>query len=44
MTVMLTPDKATSNWHFMATIRNKSAALASTHSMVALRGKRVLES
>jgi alkaline phosphatase D len=44
MTVMLTPNKVTSNWHFMATIRNKSTALSGTHSKVTLRGKRVFES
>ncbi len=44
MTVNLTPTKVTSNWHFMATIRQKSTALSGTHSMVTLRGKRVFES
>jgi alkaline phosphatase D len=44
MTVHLTPAKVTSNWHFMATVRQKSTALSGTHSMVTLRGKRVFES
>lgn len=44
MTVQLSPGKAISNWHFMATVRQKSVALSGTHSMVTLRGKRVFES
>jgi alkaline phosphatase D len=44
MTVQVTPQKVTGNWHFMATIRNKSTTLSGTHQMVALRGKRVFES
>ena len=44
MTVAFTPTKVTSNWHFMATVRQKSTALSGTHSMVTLRGKRVFES
>lgn len=38
MTVMLTPDKAVSTWHFLDTIRAKSLALAGTHSQTVLRG------
>ena len=44
MTVAVTPTKVTSNWHFMATVRQKSTVLSGTHSMVTLRGKRVFES
>jgi alkaline phosphatase D len=44
MTVEVTPAKVTSNWHFLATVRQKSTVLSGTHSMVTLRGKRVFES
>ena len=38
MTVKLTPEKATSTWHFLDSIRVKSTALAGSHSKTVLRG------
>ena len=38
MTVALTPDKATSTWHFLDTIRSKSLALRGSASQTVLRG------
>lgn len=38
MTVALTPEKATSTWHFLDTIRAKSTALRGSASQTVLRG------
>ncbi|QJB69284.1 alkaline phosphatase D family protein [Parasphingorhabdus halotolerans] len=38
MTVSLTPEKATSTWHFLDTIRQKSIALSGEKSQTVLRG------
>ena len=40
VTVQLTSDKVTSNWHLTDTVRTRSLALAGTHSMTARRGER----
>ena len=42
MTVKLTPEKATSTWHFLDSIRVKSTALAGSHSKTVLRGVKKL--
>ncbi|MGB5484089.1 alkaline phosphatase D family protein [Parasphingorhabdus sp.] len=39
MTVTLTPEKATSTWHFLDTIRAKSIALTGSKSQTVLRGR-----
>ena len=43
MTVSLTPEKATSTWHFLDTIRAKSTALRSSASQTVLRGSNRLQ-
>jgi alkaline phosphatase D len=43
MTVALTPEKATSTWHFLDTIRSKSTALRSSASQTVLRGTNRLQ-
>lgn len=43
MTVSLTPEKATSTWHFLDTIRAKSTAMKGSQSHSVMRGKRNLE-
>ncbi|MEH6827764.1 alkaline phosphatase D family protein [Parasphingorhabdus sp.] len=43
MTVSLTPEKATSTWHFLDTIRAKSMALRSSASQTVLRGTNRLQ-
>ena len=43
VTVQLTRERVTANWHSVETIRARTPALKSTHSMTALRGKRVFE-
>ena len=43
MTVALTPEKATSTWHFLDTIRTKSTAMKGSESQSVMRGKRNLE-
>jgi alkaline phosphatase D len=43
MTVSLTPEKATSTWHFLDTIRAKSTALRSSASQTVLRGTNRLQ-
>lgn len=43
MTVTLTPEKATSTWHFLDTIRAKSIALAGSKSQTVLRGTNRLQ-
>ena len=41
VTVQLTPERVTANWHSVETIRARSLALKGTHSMTADRGRRV---
>ncbi len=43
MTVTLTPEKATSTWHFLDTIRAKSIALRGSKSQTVLRGTNRLQ-
>tara|TARA_R110001606_G_scaffold74168_16_gene171796 strand:+ start:5729 stop:7381 length:1653 start_codon:yes stop_codon:yes gene_type:complete len=43
MTVTLTPEKATSTWHFLDTIRTKSIALSGSKSQTVLRGANRLQ-
>lgn len=43
MTVSLTPEKATSTWHFLDTTRTKSIALAGSKSQAVLRGTNRLQ-
>jgi alkaline phosphatase D len=43
MTVALTPEKATSTWHFLDTIRAKSTALRGSASQTVLRGTNRLQ-
>ncbi len=40
VTVQLTPERVTANWHSVETIRARSLALKGTHSMTAQRGRR----
>lgn len=40
VTVALTPERVTANWHFVETIRSHTPALKRTHSMAAKRGER----
>ena len=42
MTVKLTPEKATSTWHFLDSIRVKSTAVAGSHSKTVFRGVKKL--
>ncbi|MEH6756975.1 MAG: alkaline phosphatase D family protein [Parasphingorhabdus sp.] len=42
MTVSLTPEKATSTWHFLDTIRTKSTVMKSSTSHSVMRGARTL--
>ncbi len=44
MAVELTPKAATSEWRFMASIRQKGTALAGTKRMTMLAGQRKFES
>ncbi|HWW55627.1 MAG TPA: alkaline phosphatase D family protein [Sphingopyxis sp.] len=41
VSVQLTPDRVTANWHSVETIRSHTPALRGTHSMTAERGRRV---
>lgn len=43
VTVQLTRDAVTANWHSVETIRSHTPALKSTHSMTARRGRRMFE-
>ncbi|MBJ7500517.1 MAG: alkaline phosphatase D family protein [Sphingopyxis sp.] len=43
VTVQLTRERVTANWHSVETIRTRTPALKSTHSMTALRDKRSFE-
>ncbi len=43
VTVQLTRERVTANWHSVETIRTHTPALKSTHSMTAQRGKRSFE-
>ena len=43
VTVRMTRERVTANWHSVETIRTHTPALKSTHSMTALRGKRMFE-
>ena len=43
MTVQLTREKVTANWHNVETIRTHSPALKGTHSMTAMRGRRAYD-
>ncbi len=43
LTVQITPNKVTGNWHFLESIRTRSTALSGSHQMVVLRGKRTYE-
>lgn len=43
VTVQLTRDSVSANWHSVATIRTHSPALKSTHSMSAQRGRRAYD-
>ncbi|WP_417818878.1 alkaline phosphatase D family protein [Tritonibacter scottomollicae] len=43
MTVALTPEKATSTWHFMDTVRARSIALMGSKSQAVLRGTNRLQ-
>ncbi|WP_332820319.1 alkaline phosphatase D family protein [Sphingopyxis sp.] len=40
VTVALTPERVTANWHNVETIRSHTPALKNTHSMAATRGRR----
>ena len=40
VTVQLTRERVTANWHNVAAVRTHSPALKSTHSMTAERGRR----
>ncbi|HEY0597208.1 alkaline phosphatase D family protein, partial [Sphingopyxis sp.] len=40
VTVRLTRDRVTANWHNVETIRSHTPALKATHSMTATRGRR----
>ncbi len=42
MTVSLTPEKATSTWHFLDTIRAKSTTMKGSESRTVMRGQRSL--
>lgn len=44
MTVELTPERATSTWHFVDGIRERSNRLVSNHKAVVERGRRVMSS
>ena len=43
VTVRLTREQVTANWHRVATIRTRSPALKGTHSMTATRGRRAYD-
>ena len=43
VTVQLTRDAVTANWHSVETIRSHTPALKSTHSMTARRGRRMFD-
>ena len=43
VTVQLTRDRVTANWHSVETIRTHTPALKSTHSMSAQRGRRAYD-
>ena len=43
VTVQLTRERVTANWHSVGTIRTHTPALKSTHSMTASRGKRMFD-
>ena len=43
VTVQLTREKVTANWHNVETIRTHSPALKGTHSMTAMRGRRAYD-
>ena len=43
VTVALTRDKVTANWHSVGTIRERSPTLKGTHSMTAQRGRRMYD-
>lgn len=43
VSVQLTRDRVTANWHSVETIRSHTPALKGTHSMTALRGQRMFE-
>ena len=40
VTVQLTRDRVTANWHNMETIRSRTPAIRDTHSLTATRGRR----
>lgn len=43
VSVAMTPEKVTANWHSVATIRERSLALKATHSMTVQRGRRMYD-
>ena len=43
VTVALTRDRVTANWHHVETIRRHSPALKSSHSLTAARGRRMYD-
>lgn len=43
VTVALTPERVSANWHHMESVRTRSPALKSTHSMTVRRGRRIFD-
>ena len=43
VTVALTRDRMTASWHNVETVRTRAPALKATHSMTAMRGRRVYD-